>query len=306
MCGIAGLFDTRPGARPGPELVDRRCSTRSSIAVRTIGHVRRGHAVLGVRRLKIIDLEGGHQPLSNEDGTVWVVYNGEIYNHAAVQQELEAERAPFRDALRYRGHRARVGGVRRDASSITSRACSGSQSGTADSSTLVVGRDRLGIKPVYYHWDGCTSAVRLGDQSRYSRPALCRQRAGSSRALSVRRLRVRPGTGDDVQGHPEAAGRASAVRRPGRTSMSGSTGTFASRPQDRSEDEYIAGIRRLLGEAVREAADVGRPARRVPVWRARFDGRAGLRAAGDHAASSDLHDRLRGSTRSASGTTRAA
>ena len=49
-----------------------------------------GHAVLGVRRLKIIDLEGGHQPLSNEDGTVWVVYNGEIYNHAALHQELEA------------------------------------------------------------------------------------------------------------------------------------------------------------------------------------------------------------------------
>src|SRR5215204_6432041 len=48
---------------------------------------------LGARRLSIIDVEGGHQPLSNEDGSVWAVLNGEIYNHPALQ-----------DLLRRRGH----------------------------------------------------------------------------------------------------------------------------------------------------------------------------------------------------------
>jgi asparagine synthase (glutamine-hydrolysing) len=52
------------------------------------------NVALGARRLSIIDIEGGHQPLSNEDGTVWAVLNGEIYNHPALQ-----------DRLRERGHR---------------------------------------------------------------------------------------------------------------------------------------------------------------------------------------------------------
>ena len=45
---------------------------------------------LGATRLSIIDVVGGHQPLSNEDGTVWAVLNGEIYNHPALQQRLQA------------------------------------------------------------------------------------------------------------------------------------------------------------------------------------------------------------------------
>jgi asparagine synthase (glutamine-hydrolysing) len=55
-----------------------------------------GDVALGARRLSIIDLEDGHQPRSNEDGTVWTAFNGEIYNHPAVRERLEA-----------RGHRLR-------------------------------------------------------------------------------------------------------------------------------------------------------------------------------------------------------
>src|SRR6185436_12744958 len=44
---------------------------------------------LGHRRLSIIDLAGGHQPLSNEDGSIWIVFNGEIYNHRQLRQRLE-------------------------------------------------------------------------------------------------------------------------------------------------------------------------------------------------------------------------
>ena len=42
----------------------------------------------GFRRLSIIDLQGGHQPMSNKDGTVWIVFNGEIYNHLELRKEL--------------------------------------------------------------------------------------------------------------------------------------------------------------------------------------------------------------------------
>src|SRR3954465_4564586 len=45
---------------------------------------------LGHRRLSIVDLAAGHQPLSNEDGSIWIVFNGEIYNHAELRPELEA------------------------------------------------------------------------------------------------------------------------------------------------------------------------------------------------------------------------
>ncbi len=55
-----------------------------------------GSVGLGHRRLAIIDLEGGHQPLSNEDGTVWITFNGEIYNYRELQRELAAKGHQFR------------------------------------------------------------------------------------------------------------------------------------------------------------------------------------------------------------------
>ena len=51
---------------------------------------------LGMRRLSIIDVSGGHQPISNEDETLWIVLNGEIYNFPTLRQELEAKGHRFR------------------------------------------------------------------------------------------------------------------------------------------------------------------------------------------------------------------
>src|SRR5689334_3956838 len=53
------------------------------------GYYLKANVALGHRRLSIIDLSGGHQPISNEDGSVWIVFNGEIYNHKQLRDELE-------------------------------------------------------------------------------------------------------------------------------------------------------------------------------------------------------------------------
>ena len=55
------------------------------------GTYRDDHAALGFRRLSIVDLAGGHQPLANESGTVWTVFNGEVYNFPALRRRLEAK-----------------------------------------------------------------------------------------------------------------------------------------------------------------------------------------------------------------------
>src|SRR5947209_1012830 len=88
MCGIAG-FVTRDGdPEPGPTL------RRMTAAIAHRGPDGEGFfsgqfAALGHRRLSIIDVAGGQQPMYNEDGNLALVYNGEIFNHASVRPELE-------------------------------------------------------------------------------------------------------------------------------------------------------------------------------------------------------------------------
>jgi asparagine synthase (glutamine-hydrolysing) len=89
MCGIAGIVSAEP-------LTPDDCAR--AVAMRDVLHYRGPdgaglhtdtHAVLAHRRLSIIDLAGGHQPLANETASVWVTYNGEIYNHRDVRVQLE-------------------------------------------------------------------------------------------------------------------------------------------------------------------------------------------------------------------------
>src|SRR5258708_3278383 len=99
MCGIAGFADSTFGGRPaqGPPRLDAELTLvqRMCDVIRHRGpddegiHVEPGIG-LGMRRLSIIDLAGGRQPIHNERKTVWVVFNGEIYNYQALRAELEA------------------------------------------------------------------------------------------------------------------------------------------------------------------------------------------------------------------------
>jgi asparagine synthase (glutamine-hydrolysing) len=104
---------------------------------------------LGMRRLSIIDLEGGHQPISNEDGTVWIVFNGEIYNYRELRRDLERN-----------GHTFRTDS---DTETIVHlyedlgprcvdrlRGMFGFAIWDERRRQLLIARDRLGIKPMYY------------------------------------------------------------------------------------------------------------------------------------------------------------
>jgi len=88
MCGICGIFELDKARQLGrQELEDMSHPTKHRGPDDKGIHIS-GHVGLGFRRLSIIDLSLGHQPLSNEDGTIWIVFNGEIYNFQALRNEL--------------------------------------------------------------------------------------------------------------------------------------------------------------------------------------------------------------------------
>ncbi len=89
MCGIAGIVDDRPDAWVDQSTIHRMCQTIVHRGPDDEGIFVKGGAGLGMRRLSVIDLSGGHQPVFNEDRTVWVVFNGEIYNFPRLRRELE-------------------------------------------------------------------------------------------------------------------------------------------------------------------------------------------------------------------------
>lgn len=88
MCGIAG-FAGEGTEIAGAEEVRRMCQTIVHRGPDDEGIYVRGPVALGMRRLSIIDVSGGHQPIHNEDHTIWVVFNGEIYNFPELRAELE-------------------------------------------------------------------------------------------------------------------------------------------------------------------------------------------------------------------------
>ena len=151
MCGIAGFIDrqTRLSADERAGVLDRMCRRIAHRGPDDQGTMLVEGVALGMRRLSIIDLAGGNQPISNEDGQINVVFNGEIYNYRELQPPLEA-----------RGHRFRTNS---DTEAIVhayeeyGAACVEHFRGMfafaiwdASDQTLFIARDRAGKKPLYY------------------------------------------------------------------------------------------------------------------------------------------------------------
>ena len=97
MCGIAGIVAMH-GARPERETVERMRDSLVHRGPDDDGLLMHDSVAFGMRRLAIIDLQTGHQPISNEDGSVSVVFNGEIYNYRELRNELQAQGHRFRTA----------------------------------------------------------------------------------------------------------------------------------------------------------------------------------------------------------------
>ena len=157
MCAIVGIVQLDPRERVEEVRLRRMRDILRHRGPDGAGLWVEGPVGLGHRRLAIVDVAGGHQPMANEDQTVWIVFNGEIYNHAELRPELEA-----------RGHRYRT---RSDTETILhlyeeeGERCVERLRGMfafavwdRTHNRLFLARDRLGIKPLYY---ACTDRELL-------------------------------------------------------------------------------------------------------------------------------------------------
>ena len=96
MCGIAGIYNIKTQESVNGLLLKAMTDAIIHRGPDEEGFYLSGPVGLGHRRLSIIDLEGGHQPLSNEDQTVWVVFNGEIYNFKELKEDLDHKGHTFK------------------------------------------------------------------------------------------------------------------------------------------------------------------------------------------------------------------
>ncbi|HEY3136227.1 MAG TPA: asparagine synthase (glutamine-hydrolyzing) [Blastocatellia bacterium] len=150
MCGICGIAIPESVDQPvdEPSLI-RMCDSLTHRGPDDAGVFIDGRVGLGHRRLSIVDLAGGHQPMSNEDGNVWITYNGEVYNHRDLRPWLEEQGHVYQNnsdtetiihLYEEQGPRAveQLRGMFAFAIWDKPRR------------RLVLARDRLGIKPLYY------------------------------------------------------------------------------------------------------------------------------------------------------------
>jgi asparagine synthase (glutamine-hydrolysing) len=153
MCGICGIFETDQTNIVQRATLKSMADTISHRGPDDEGFYACGGTGLAHRRLSIIDVSGGHQPLSNEDETVWIVFNGEIYNFEELNQTYLSSGHTFR--------------TRSDTETIVhlyeeiGEACFAKMRGMfalslwdARRKRLILARDRLGKKPLFYSWDG--------------------------------------------------------------------------------------------------------------------------------------------------------
>lgn len=149
MCGIAGFINIDP-QRPANVLsVKRMCDAILHRGPDDFGTHIDGPIGLGMRRLSIIDLSGGHQPIANEDETAWIVFNGEIYNHRELRESLKTLGHVFRtnsdtEVIIHLWEEYRLNCMQH------LRGMFAFAIWDSNTDELLIVRDRLGIKPLFY------------------------------------------------------------------------------------------------------------------------------------------------------------
>src|SRR4030067_2086618 len=149
MCGICGAYSFDKSHSIDKNLIIRMCDSIKHRGPDDEGYYLRRNIGLGHRRLSIIDLEGGRQPIHNEDKTVWIIFNGEIYNYKFLTEYLTS-----------RGHRFQT---KSDTETIVHlyeefeedfvnklRGMFAFAIWDEKRQKLILVRDRHGIKPIYY------------------------------------------------------------------------------------------------------------------------------------------------------------
>src|SRR5438132_8296751 len=149
MCGICGIVYSGEERRVQRDTLAQMNTQIVHRGPDDDGFFVEGNVGLAMRRLSIIDIRTGQQPISNEDKSLWIVYNGEIYNHRELRSKLEA-----------RGHRYRTKSYTETIVHLYEeygRDCAQHLRGMfafaiwdPEKGTLFIARDRLGIKPLYY------------------------------------------------------------------------------------------------------------------------------------------------------------
>lgn len=246
MCGIAGLAGpaaTRALAEAMVQMTTHRGPDGSGIHCD-------GQVFMGQTRLSIIDLVTGDQPMPNEDRTIWVVYNGEIYNFPELRRELEAKGHHFRSTsdteVIIHGYEeqgldflARLDGIFAFALWDANR------------QRLLLVRDYFGVKPLHYHFDGTT--LRFGSEIKtiLQDPTVPRQVDFQSLHYFLN-LRYIPGEGTLFQGIKRLPPAHYLMFENGQLHF-GRYYQLTVTPETRQDEAYyIEGIRHYLREAVRK------------------------------------------------------
>ncbi len=151
MCGICGVAGGEPDE--GRELVGRMCAAMVHRGPDEDGSIHRDGVTFGMRRLSIIDVQGGHQPIHNEDSTIWVVQNGEIYNHLELRKMLVAAGHLFTTQS---DTEVLVHGYEEWGEALVERLNGMFAFAMLDlrRGRVLLARDRMGIKPLHYAVDG--------------------------------------------------------------------------------------------------------------------------------------------------------
>jgi asparagine synthase (glutamine-hydrolysing) len=149
MCGIVGFCHRQSGAEAATARLKAMCQTIIHRGPDDEGIFVDGAVGLGMRRLSIIDVDGGHQPISNEDGSVTVVFNGEIYNYRDLRNQLQSKGHQFSTQT---DTEVIVHAYEEDGVDCVKRFNGIFAFALWDSSSrrLLIARDRMGVKPLYY------------------------------------------------------------------------------------------------------------------------------------------------------------
>ena len=151
MCGINGIaFSSRSGRQ-----IDSSVLTRMRDVITHRGPDEEGLFVDGADWSRSSPSEHrrrcrGHQPMTNEDGSLHIIYNGEIYNHADYREQARSARSRLPDSLRHRNNSASCTKSMAQIAFNICAACLLLLSGMETKKQLFIARDRLGVKPLYY------------------------------------------------------------------------------------------------------------------------------------------------------------